>query len=316
MAGPTELRPQQLDRSDGLRRQRRQEGQTRRMAQRSTRRGPENQECLPRLERAIAAWTGSANSIQASGRAKAAPIRPDTRKHLNLRALPSETLLHPKGRPHTDIRIRIGRKRTSSRSGRRIGEPGSCDSTRAPVCSLYVHGGRMAGKFLGRDGKYHPVGSFLGEDGKYHPKGYFLGQDGRYHPPGSFLGQDGKYHRRGESLRSDGRYHPAGHFLGQDGKHHPPGSFLGQDGKYHPEGAFLGQDGRYHPSGCFLGQDGRYHLAGSFLGQDGRYHLPGSFLGSDGKYHPKGSFVGAHGRYEEPAGAAELEARNQRGMDC
>ena len=29
--------------------------------------------------------------------------RPDTRKHLNLRALPSETLLHPEGRPHTDI---------------------------------------------------------------------------------------------------------------------------------------------------------------------------------------------------------------------
>ena len=28
----------------------------------------------------------------------------------------------------------------------------------------------MAGKFLGVDGKYHPIGSFLGNDGKYHPK--------------------------------------------------------------------------------------------------------------------------------------------------
>lgn len=73
------------------------------MAQRSTRRGPENQKCLPRLERAIAGWTGSANSIQAGGRDEGRINRPDTRKHLNLRALPSETLLHPKGRPHTDI---------------------------------------------------------------------------------------------------------------------------------------------------------------------------------------------------------------------
>ena len=56
------------------------------MAQRSTRRGRENQQLPTRLERAIAAWTRSANSIQASGRAKAASIRPDTRKHLNLRA--------------------------------------------------------------------------------------------------------------------------------------------------------------------------------------------------------------------------------------
>lgn len=29
--------------------------------------------------------------------------RPDTRKHLNLRALPSKNRLLPKGRPHTDI---------------------------------------------------------------------------------------------------------------------------------------------------------------------------------------------------------------------
>jgi len=61
------------------------------MAQRSTRRGPENQKRQLRLERAIAGWTGSANSIQASGRDEGCINRPDTRKHLNLRALPSET---------------------------------------------------------------------------------------------------------------------------------------------------------------------------------------------------------------------------------
>lgn len=31
--------------------------------------------------------------------------RPDTRKHLNLRALSSKNRLLPKGRPHTDIGI-------------------------------------------------------------------------------------------------------------------------------------------------------------------------------------------------------------------
>jgi len=35
--------------------------------------------------------------------ATAAKIRPDTRKHLNLRAQLSKNLLHPKGRPHTDV---------------------------------------------------------------------------------------------------------------------------------------------------------------------------------------------------------------------
>ncbi len=34
----------------------------------------------------------------------AAASRPDTRKHLNLRAQLSKNLLHPKGRPHTDTR--------------------------------------------------------------------------------------------------------------------------------------------------------------------------------------------------------------------
>jgi hypothetical protein len=48
-------------------------------------------------------------------------------------------------------------------------------------------------KFIGFDGKYHPLGWFWGVDGEYHPKEYFLGRDGKYHPKGSFIGTDGKY---------------------------------------------------------------------------------------------------------------------------
>ena len=33
--------------------------------------------------------------------------RPDTRKHLNLRAQLSKNLLHPTGRPHTDVRADV-----------------------------------------------------------------------------------------------------------------------------------------------------------------------------------------------------------------
>lgn len=57
-----------------------------------------------RLERAKAVWTQSAISIQASGRdephQQAGHTEAPEPVALNL----SENLLHPKGRPHTDIR--------------------------------------------------------------------------------------------------------------------------------------------------------------------------------------------------------------------
>jgi len=57
-----------------------------------------------RLERAEAVWTRPAISIQASGPVNGRISRPDTRKHLNLSANRlDKNLLHPKGRPHTDI---------------------------------------------------------------------------------------------------------------------------------------------------------------------------------------------------------------------
>ena len=75
------------------------------MAQRSEDGVGKTSEMSERLERALAGWTRSAISIQASGRMKGrieqaghteAP-EPALHRH-------SKNLLHPKGRPHTDIR--------------------------------------------------------------------------------------------------------------------------------------------------------------------------------------------------------------------
>lgn len=43
---------------------------------------------------------------------------------------------------------------------------------------------KIQSKFLGADGKYHPMGSFLGADGKYHPQGSFMGINGYVEPEG------------------------------------------------------------------------------------------------------------------------------------
>jgi hypothetical protein len=73
------------------------------MAQRSEDGVGKTSEVSRRLERALAVWTRSAISIQASSRDDGCINRPDTRKHLNPRNHPNQkNLLHPKGRPHTD----------------------------------------------------------------------------------------------------------------------------------------------------------------------------------------------------------------------
>ena len=60
-----------------------------------------------RLERALAVWTRSAISIQASSRDDGCINRPDTRKHLNPRNHATQkNLLHPTGRPHWDTSAR------------------------------------------------------------------------------------------------------------------------------------------------------------------------------------------------------------------
>jgi hypothetical protein len=75
------------------------------MAQRSEDGVGKTREMSKRLERAKAVWARSAISIQASGHVNSRIKRPDTRKHLYLRTNASrKTLLHPAGRPHTDIR--------------------------------------------------------------------------------------------------------------------------------------------------------------------------------------------------------------------
>ena len=61
------------------------------MAQRSEDGVGKTREMTKRLERAIAVWTRSAIPIQASSRDDGCINRPDTRKHLNLRAQISQT---------------------------------------------------------------------------------------------------------------------------------------------------------------------------------------------------------------------------------
>ena len=61
------------------------------MAQRSADGVGKTSEMSGRLERAKAIWTRSAISIQASSRDDGCINRPDTRKHLNPRNMPSKT---------------------------------------------------------------------------------------------------------------------------------------------------------------------------------------------------------------------------------
>ena len=86
-----------------------------------------------RLERAKAKWTRSAISIQASGHVNGRINRPDTRKHLNLRAQLSKNLLHPKGRPHTDTPEPMVRTVTSHAEG--DGGGAKCSSVPNPMVS-------------------------------------------------------------------------------------------------------------------------------------------------------------------------------------
>ena len=86
-----------------------------------------------RLERAKAKWTRSAISIQASGHVNGRINRPDTRKHLNLRAQLSKNLLHPKWRPHTDTPEPMVRTVTSHAEG--DGGGAKCSSVPNPMVS-------------------------------------------------------------------------------------------------------------------------------------------------------------------------------------
>src|SRR5580658_8701542 len=97
MAEPTELRSRRCNHCRGLRRSGRREGQKRGMAQRSEDGVGKTREMSKRLERAKAKWTRSAISIQASGQVNGRINRPDTRKHLNLRAQSLEKPLASEG---------------------------------------------------------------------------------------------------------------------------------------------------------------------------------------------------------------------------
>lgn len=77
------------------------------MAQRSADGVGKTSEMSGRLERAKAIWTRSAISIQASSRDDGCINRPDTRKHLNPRNMPSKTSCIQRG-VHTRTLARWG----------------------------------------------------------------------------------------------------------------------------------------------------------------------------------------------------------------